>query len=165
MTTKLEALAATRTQKHRGIEWTACPPCCPAAGVVEILSGKKSSRYLVAEVYVAPGYGPGRAFRLTKPGGAETYDVFVSQDRTHGTCTCPGFTYDASRKADRRHGTTTATLGCKHADACEALLFNNWLPDPRENPGADAGSTETADQPLPACFRDLPALPVPGCPF
>jgi hypothetical protein len=141
MTTKIEVLYPTRTERHRGIEWTPCPPGCPCTGVLAIVGGRKSTRYALTEFPAAGG----RAVRLTKPGGAESYDVFLSSDRKSGTCTCAGFTYEATRKADRRHGDRYRTLGCKHLDALDALVENGWLPHPGANPDADAGPTEAPE--------------------
>jgi hypothetical protein len=145
----IEALEATKSSKHRGIRWTPHPAeaGCGCDGELVIDTDRCRCRYRVTEF---PTAWAGRAFRLDKLDGSESYDVFVGADRRDDRCDCRGF---------ERYGL------CKHVDAVRALLDNRWLPDPRANPEADTGPTEAEDQELPECFRDLPALPVPGCPF
>jgi hypothetical protein len=113
--------------------------------VLTVTKGKKDTRYAVTEVYVSPNYGAGRAFQLFKADGT-VYHLFLADDRPHSTCDCPGCSYQNAEKADARHGDRFETLGCCHLDAVHNVIWNNWLPDPRTNPGADVGATETDEQ-------------------
>ncbi len=106
----------------------------PGVGVREIReqhgdSGKpKCSRYAVKETKEhAPGVTNVRRFRLTKPGGAEWYFVYLPNDteRDWDICDCVGYT---------KYHT------CKHTRAMRALL--------------DAGELdEKADGYLPSCEK------------
>jgi hypothetical protein len=159
-----ELLTASRTHARRGLYWTPHPASagCSCDGTLEITKGKKGTRYTLTEIPVGAGFGNGRGFQLAKEDGT-VYSLYVGTDRTD--CDCPGKCYEATEKADRRHGTRSESLGCCHLDAVVALLANNWLPDPRTNPGQDVSNTEADEQELPECFRDVGHGESDRCPF
>jgi hypothetical protein len=135
----VDVLPATRSCKHRAVSW------CPDHSELTI-TAKKVQRYTLREFRPDRGYGPGRAFKLTK-GDGTTYHLFVGPDGS--SCDCAGCSYEASGKADRRHGDGGfGTKGCSHLDATECLLRNGWLDRPTR-------PARVEDDELPACFRDL----------
>jgi hypothetical protein len=139
MTTYLEALPASKTHgTHRRVRWTPHPAAasCSCDGTLEISQGKTgrdSVTYALTEFPVGAGFGAGRAVRLDKADGSESYGVFVAADGRHHQCDCAGFAYGRGKP-------------CKHIDGVQALLDNGWLADPRGNGEADHGPTETAEQ-------------------
>lgn len=137
-----EALPATAAQKpvQRFVEWhTLAGTGLPALGIMECVVGKKSSRYVVTELAVAPQFDA-RGFRLTKPQGepatdaeAGSYDVLIQRRGAGHRCECKGF---------------LRWNQCKHVDALVALCENGQLAECPVNPDADAGTTpgETEDR-------------------
>src|SRR5689334_9208401 len=127
MPTFTEALAATRSSKHRGYRWTPCDPAtgCPCTGRLVIDTAKKREEYSLVEIIPSPHYEPGRAFKFVKADG-EVYHVFLAVRRELSTCDCAGFTYEATRKSDRRYGQRSDSLGCKHLDTLVSLVWNGW---------------------------------------
>ena len=150
MTTHAALLPPTRSHKsRRAIRWTpADPAVCAHDGTLEIAgTGPTPTRYEATERYVEPGFGAGRAFRLDKmaaTGVSERYQVFLAADRDRSSCSCLGCESDAKRKADGKHKERSAGLACKHLTAL-LIVTSCWLPDPRTNPGADAGGPCDAD--------------------
>lgn len=130
MATLTELLEPTRTHQHRCVRWEPCDPAarCACSGVLTVETRKASDRYAVTEFPVI-GF-TGRAFRLTKAGGADVYNVRVGTRPADVSCDCAGFTYGGGRRL------------CKHVDACVALLANGWLDHPLENGEQDVRNTE-----------------------
>jgi hypothetical protein len=144
-TTFTEILPATKTSPNNGIRWE------PASGRLEILTGRKSDAYRVAE-FPADG---GRGFRFTKltPGtdrDVDAYSVFCATPGTglHDSCECRGFL---------RHGQ------CKHLAAVRAIEENRFLwarteAAPAVEPVAEAAPSMTPDEALVELTRIL-AIP------
>lgn len=120
-----ETLAPTKTSTHRACTWT---PAAAGVGVLTVTDKRSHTRYAVVELPVA-GEFAGRAFKLTKAGG-EVYCVRVNGERD-STCDCAGFTYARGR-------------ACKHIDAIDALLANDWM-DEREAVADVAAEVEAKD--------------------
>ena len=128
MTTYTEVLPGTKTSPHRAVTWT---PCGCGCGVLTVSDRRTHTRYAVCEVAVGKGFS-GRAFRLTKAGGAEHYTARVGGHESDHDCDCPGHAYGRGK-------------ACKHVAAVRALLANDWL-DEREGVADLAAEVEAKDR-------------------
>ena len=107
--TLTEILPATKSSPHNALRFT------PETGLLAVDTKRTTSRY---RVYEFPEQDGGRAFRFQVLDGgtdpeARSYDVFCGV--SHASCECKGYL---------RHNR------CKHIDAAQALIANNWSPTP-----------------------------------
>jgi hypothetical protein len=104
-------LPANATYAVRTAEWNRVTAATPVTGVLTIRETNRpparvrTGRYAVVET--GADAVRSRAFRLTKPGGAEHYGVLITLVSANDLCECTGFL---------QYG------NCKHLQALRALL-------------------------------------------
>jgi hypothetical protein len=106
----------------------------PGGGVLAIDDRKRTRAYRVAEFAPDSGWS-GRAFRLVKADGGDTYDVFVHHRGGHHTCSCAGATYRPQAR-------------CCHVEALLAVLLNGWMESDWADPEQDRGPAGAEDAPF-----------------
>jgi hypothetical protein len=120
------------------INWT--PSISPSHGLLTIHDAKKSTDYAVAPLHTSWG----RGFTLTKLDGSERYCVLIGKPGEFDRCDCPAGCYRPN-----------ALHGCRHAQACRALIANETLwAMPAEVPAANADAHPWAADSAPAMTPD-----------
>ena len=130
-------------EKKNAIKWT--PAAVPGTGLLTILDARKNTDYHVQPLATSWG----RGFTLAKLDGSERYSVLIGKPGEHDRCDCAGMTYKPN-----------APHGCRHIQACKALIANNWL-DVADQP-APTNATPTPDAALDALTALLFGRPDPA---